>query len=71
MCEENMGNDVSITFKVSEEMARMLSQVAFDNDESKSTIIRKALIAGLALLEGAPGLFHRARIDDLKAIRQR
>lgn len=67
---EAMGTDVSVTFKVTEEMARWIGQSAFTIDKSKSEIIRACILLSMDTILNCPSLVHRIQFEDRKAITQ-
>jgi hypothetical protein len=66
MKDDSMPTDVSVTFKVSEDMAAWISRTAFDMDKSKSEIIRCCLLLSLDTVVATPSLVNRIQFDDRK-----
>ena len=67
---EIMAADMSVTFKVSEEMAKWISHSAFAIDKSKSEVIRACIVLSLDTIINCPSLVHRIQFEDRKAITQ-
>jgi len=66
MCEGKMGTEASVTFKVTEEMARWIQQTAFDIDKNKSEVIRCCILLSLDTIKACPSLVNRIQFDDRK-----
>jgi len=67
---EIMTADMSVTFKVSEEMAKWIGHSAFTIDKSKSEVIRACILLSLDTIINCPSLVHRIQFEDRKAITQ-
>jgi len=65
-----MATDVSVTFKVSEDMARWISQAAFNIDKNKSEIIRACILLSMDTVINCPSLVHRMQFEDRRASTQ-
>jgi hypothetical protein len=67
----DMATDVSVTFKVDEDMATWLRKAAFEMDKPKSEIIRCCILLSLDTVVNTPSLVNRIQFDDRESIKQR
>jgi len=61
-----MANDVTVTFKVSDEFADLLGRASFDIDKGKSEIIRACILLGIDTIKANPSLVNIVQIDTRK-----
>lgn len=58
--------EVTITFKVSEQLADMLGRATFEIDKNKSEIIRACILLSLPTILACPSLANRIQVEDFK-----
>ncbi len=59
-----MANDVTVTFKVSENFADLLGRASFDIDRGKSEIIRACILLSIDTIIANPRLANSIQIED-------
>ena len=59
-----MSKEVTVTFKTSEPLARLLSQTAFEIDKNKSEVVRCCILLSIDTVRNCPSLVHRIQIND-------
>jgi len=59
-----MAKETTITFKVSESMADLISRTAFDLDKGKSELIRCCILLSLDTVKAMPSLINRVQLED-------
>jgi|GEM_PF-1693782 len=62
----NMANEHTITFKVSENFKNLLGRAAFDIDKGMSEIIRACILLSIDTIKNCPSLVHRIQLEDRK-----
>ena len=59
-----MANEITITFKVPEDLADLLGRTSFDIDKAKSEIIRTCILLSIDTIKAVPSLVNRIQIED-------
>ena len=59
-----MGKETTVTFKVSEAMADLISRTAFDIDKGKSELIRCCILLSIDTVKACPSLVNRIQLED-------
>ena len=59
-----MAKEVTLTFKVSEQLADMLGRATFQTDKNKSEIIRACILLSLPTIIACPSLANRIQVED-------
>jgi len=59
-----MAKETTITFKVTEPMADLISRTAFDLDKGKSELIRCCILLSLDTIKAMPSLINRIQLED-------
>ena len=63
---KTMAKEVTLTFKVSEQLADMIGKATFQIDKNKSEIIRACILLSLPTILACPSLANRIQVEDFK-----
>jgi len=61
-----MPKEITVSFKLDEDMEAWFSKTVFDIDKTKSQVIRCALLLSLDTISSNPSLVHRILFEDRK-----